>query len=198
MKKILLFFTFIFFTIQGLHSQSLYCEIKGRLTKDSPYKYAFLNDAKSKNAIFTRIINGHFLFKINKEDNFKMVTIFLGKDSLKTYEQSIREHNNSRFIAVEDLDIIITTDVLNATVNGGRLNKDIDEMYLVMKSGAFESFFSGHKESPVSLVLLKSLVGVNRNPALEGILDLKLFYSILSDNLKKSEIGVQLKKTIDD
>lgn len=182
----------MFFTIQNLHSQSLDCKINGVLLEQSPFKYALLNDAKTQKVIFAPIIDGHFKFTIKRQNEFKMVTLFLGEDSLKTYEQSMQDKDNSRFIAIEDMDITIKADVLGGTVKGGSLNKDIDDMYVVMKSRQFEPFFDQHSDSPVSLVLLKSLIRINEITALQGILDCKLFYNKLSENLKNSILGKEL------
>jgi len=192
MKINISFLIFIFFTIQGLHSQTLNCKINGILLEQSPFKYALLNDAKTKKVIFAPIIDGHFEFNIERQNEFQMMTLFLGEDSLKTYEQSRRDKGNSRFIAVEDTYITIKDNVLGATVKGGSMNKDIDDMYKVMSSGQFESFFQQHPNSPVSLVLLKSLIRINEVTWLQGTLNCKLFYNKLSENLKNSILGKEL------
>lgn len=191
MRKITLFLC-IFFTIQGLHSQTLNCKINGLVSGKTPFKYAFLVETEAKKNHMAPIINGHFELQIPKENKYQLLTLFLAEDSLKTYKEAKNDRENCRLVVLEDMDIIIESDVRNAKVNGGTLNKDLDQMYQAMHSLDYELFFSQHPDSPLSIRFLRVLMVINTRPPFEGTLNCKLFYDKLSDNLKDSKEGKEL------
>ena len=165
MKKNIILLIFVFFTVQRLQSQTLNCKLNGRLINDGSYRYAFLYFPDNKTKHITKIIDKHFQFTIEKPDELKIGIIFLGKDSLMSYTDIVDQRkfgvNELRSIVIEELEIIIDTDVSKAIVNGGALNKDNDNMYKAINTNQYDEFFDKNPDSPLALELLKALIVIN-------------------------------------
>lgn len=107
--------------------------------------------------------------------------------------------NGVRSIVVENLKIIINTDMPNAKILGSDLNRDLDEMYSAINSLDYEAFIKKHLESPVSLHLISTLNKVNKVkfPFGESTqYDVKDFYNMLSDQIKASTFGKKVWNNI--
>ena len=201
-KRILIIIGF-FIGIQGLHSQTLSSKIEGTLINQDAYRYAYLYFNDSKSTLLTEIKDNHFLFKIPQPSIFTTAQIFLGFDSLKTLQDLVKERrmgiNGVRSVVVENLKIIINTDMPNAKIFGSDLNRDLDEMYHAIKSLDYKHFIEKHLESPVSLHLIDTLSKVNKVKLPFGEsaqYDVEGFYNMLSDQIKESTYGKKVWNNI--
>lgn len=201
-KRILIIIGF-FVGIQGLHSQTLSCKIEGTLINQAAYRYAYLYFNDSKSTLLTEIKDNHFLFEIPQSDIFTTAQFFLGFDSLKTLQDLVKERrvgiNGVRSVVVENLKIIINTDMPNAKIFGSDLNRDLDEMYQAIKSLDYKNFIAQHLESQVSLHLIDTLSKVNKVKLPFGEsaqYDVEGFYNMLSDQIKASTYGKKVWNNI--
>lgn len=202
MKKNLLSLLLTAFTILSAHSQTQNCKINGTLTDQSFYKYAYLYISKTKELSVTPIVANKFQFNIANQKEAILGIMFLGLDSLKTYDDVIQNgivgNRISRLIALEDLDIKIDENINTAIINGGSLNKDLDQMSSTSRSLDFKPFFEQHPDSPIALIFLKSLTAISKNHLLAQYVDCKTYYNDLSDRLKNSSEGKEVWAKIND
>ena len=203
MRKNIVLLIFIFITVQHLQSQTLNCKLNGTLIYDGSYRYAFLYLPDNKSRHITEIIGKRFCFITKKPDELKLGIIFLGKDSSMTYADVVQQRkygvNESRSVVIEDLEIIIDNDVSKAIVNGGMLNKDNDKMYKAISTSQYDEFFDQNPNSPLALELLKALIIINIKKLPFGgssAFNIKSYYNKLSDRLRNSEKGKDLKERI--
>jgi hypothetical protein len=172
----------------------LNCEIKGTFVGSINYKYAYLVDLELKSIIKTVITGGKFKFILAKPESYQTTQLFFEEDSIKTVtyflEQSKRASVNRRIVAIENADLIFVKNALDMKVTSGQLNEDINQMYKVMETRDFQTFFDQHPDSEISLSLLKALIRLNK--IFENSFDCKAFYDKLSERIKNSQKGKEL------
>lgn len=202
MKRNLLSILLTVLTILSAHSQTQNCKINGTLIDQSFYKYAYLYISKTKELSVTPILANKFQFNIANQKEAILGIMFLGLDSLKTYDDVLQNgivgNRISRLIALENLDINIIDNINTAIINGGNLNKDLDQMSSTSKSLDFKPFFEQHPDSPIALIFLKSLTAISKNHLLAQYVDCKTYYNDLSDRLKNSSEGKEVWAKIND
>lgn len=180
-----------------IKAQDAKCVVIGKIDSQLVRaSYAFLYFPERKITVHTPITNSEFKFSIDKKVKFEMVMLYFGKDSTKTYNdiQSNRSFGIKElvFVALEDsVHIFVNNNDLNTVkITGGDLNRDLQEMNDTIKSGKYLDFFSTHPSSPVSILFLKTLTRIKDNPMFSQLIDCKLYYSKLSEDLRKSTEGL--------
>jgi len=202
MDKLKLVLCFMLFFIQReAKSQNLFCEINGNFINNTAYNYVYLVDLKTKDVLHSKITNGNFTFKLTQPKEFRIMHIFLEYDSLKEIsyflERSKSRSSSSRMVALENMTVTIASDVKYATVKGGPLNKDIDDMNSAISSSSYDEYFETHRSTPVSLRLLNTLVSVSKIAGLEGRINVKSLFFKLTDSLQSSTEGLKIAKEIE-
>lgn len=107
-------------------------------------------------------------------------------------------------IVLEDISIKITNadSVKSAQItNGGKLTKEMEEYYNLLNDGKEISFFKKYPDSPMSLLQLNYVVMMYElplRPRLEAQgRDPRVYYQLLSERLKSTRQGIELKKRMD-
>lgn len=167
----------------------------GKVDSQCVNSYAFLYLPERKLTIHQPIVNLTFKFIVDKKLKFETVMLYFGKDSTKTYNdiQSDRRFGvkDIVLVALEDsVYISVNNDLNTVKVVGRNLNRDLMEMGDAIKSGNYLDFFSSHSDSQVSLLFLRSLARVNKRLIFDQLIDCELYYSKLSEGLKKSPEGL--------
>jgi hypothetical protein len=179
------------------------CMIYGTTATELPYKYAYLYDQDTKVFVTALITNHQFSFEVDRPQKLKILMLSFNKELIKTYEEILESPdykypNGARMVALEDtVEVTLKEYTKQALVKGKSLNKDIDGMYLAIKSGKYDTFFKEHPDSPVAIVFLRTLAGLAvKGSSLITIQECKLSYDSLSDRLKNTDEGKELLKMI--
>lgn len=199
MKKIFLLITsvFVLFVTKSFAQSS---HIYGTIADHLDYKYAYLYDQASKTFETATITNHKFSFKVDKPDQFKIVSLSFNGALMKNHQEMIESPDfappyRPRMIALEDTVKISLLDEegKQILVEGNRYNQDINDMYLAIKSKQYKPFFELHQDSPVSLIFLKTLTNMAAgNWPFFTKQDCKSYYDKLSDQLKNSDQGREI------
>lgn len=190
----------------GLFAQSNSIILTGKLTVSTGYKYAFLYDETTKVRYIQPINEGKFQFAFEKPSFLenKIVDIYLGRDSLRTFEDARRRYAfvdaDTRRIALEDsVHIEISSSMEGAVVSGGTLNRDLTDMQSAIKTRKYNDYFSSHSNSIISVLFLRALFILRTNELFvknSEPLDYKAIYASLSNSVKNTESGKKLGKLI--
>lgn len=198
MKYKLLTFLLLFISSQ-LYSQNKIATING-VVHNKIFTYAYLYDFENKETKVCQIVADKFKFELEIEKELKIYKLFLGSESSilpeNQIEHRIQDRSGTRMIALENMNIDITDGVMSAIIEGGELNKSLDEMNITIKNFDYNSYFEKFPDSPVSILFLKSLVRISKAPILDSPINVQSFYTKLSDRLKNSEDGKILYASI--
>jgi hypothetical protein len=182
-------------TSLALKSQTL-CKINGRINDPSIFRYACLYISKTKKLTVTPIINNEFHFNLSTQQEEVLGILFLGLDSLHTINDvkanGVAGYYQSRMIALENMDICIDDDMNNAMIYGGKWSTDLDQMNSSTRNLDFKPFFEQHPDSPIAMILLKSLTVISKKPIFAAYVDCKSYFNDLSDRLKNSAEGKEV------
>ncbi|RDC56179.1 hypothetical protein DU508_11220 [Pedobacter chinensis] len=138
----------LFLSIRSLHAQVSDCTIIGKTDNTSEMKFVYLVNLENKSLTVSPIISDEFSFNVKRNKELELANIILASDSLKTFEYfSAKLKNNnidSRRIALEDMEIRITTSINNAVIIPGKfLGKDslrtYAEVFEERKMGIYSS-----------------------------------------------------------
>lgn len=179
----------------SLFGQDVIYKISGVVNDKPKAKYAHLISFY-KNVTKVPVINGRFEFNLKRDRELDMRALVLSEDSLITYDafmqQKRSQADDSRTILIENMEISSGYFVSNAIVKGTQLNKDLEDMFETIKSGAYELYFSNHRDSPVSVLFLKSLAQINTFSSRLTTYNCELYFEMLSDRIKNSPEGKAL------
>ena len=198
MKKKLKIIALLLFCMYSVSGQTTHLKIKGILSEGSDFNYAYLQDAK-RQLLFTPIVDGKFEFKVDRTDDLDLRNLFLSKDSIDrtsfVREGKFFRANASKMVAMEDLTIEIGSEWPATHVKGGPQNIEVDEMFQALKSKDVAPFFQAHSDSPISLVLLKSLIRINEISS-DFNYPCSAYYDLLSNRLKETQQGKKVKELL--
>ncbi|MDQ8004301.1 MAG: hypothetical protein REI64_05835 [Pedobacter sp.] len=192
MKIIASVFILVFINL-GLYAQTEVISITGEIV-DRKSTYAYVGFGKE---IFSaKIINKDFKITLPKKEGYELGAIFFWSDSLsneQAYQMIKNGLEDSRTIAIENLYIVAGKVAKEAIVKGGQYNLELDEMFLCLRNKSYLDFFDKYPNSPVSLTLLRILIGLAKTaPYFKGELTLKIYFDKLSNELKGTEQGKKL------
>lgn len=201
MKNNLILLSIMLFFSAKVFGQN--CMVFGTIAPQLTYKYAYLYDPDLKKLISTTITEHKFNFKLDKPEKLKIMMLSFNTYLMTNYQEMIDSDdygypNRAKMIALEDtVEVTLLEKTQNALVKGKQLNKDIEDMYAVIKSRRYAIYFEEHSNSPVSLILLETL---STNAANGSIFftkeECRLYYEKLSQELKNSEKGKKIFDTI--
>jgi hypothetical protein len=190
-----------------IKAEKLPFQIKGTVKGESLYQYAYLYLSESEKLLKVKIENRQFLFVGEftlERKGFNTAFLFLSNDSSDRYitlqDVILKKIDRQyRSVIMDGTPIIITIegDVKNAKVEGGKLNRDCDEMKQASRELKYKEFIETHNDSPISLLLIRSILPLKRAPIINR-LDFQELYDKLSDELKQSEYGLETLKRIKD
>lgn len=189
--RVLLLLPIFLMSFLSIYAQSADCKLEGELKNESSTGYAYLINLSNKSCQVTPIVLGKFSFVVKKKKEFELGYIFIASDSLKRYDffMENKKDLDSRSIAIEDAKMIVNTTLREAVVSGTKFNKELDEMDKAVVERNYSSFFDKYPDSPISLLLLKTLVRLSKIEMLNIKYDFKLFFLKLSKRLQDSEEG---------
>lgn len=193
---------FAIITIGNAKAQTNNYVISGKVDSGFNKRYAFLY-VHDRGITLSRLITGSvFNFKLEKSKKFETAIVYFGPDSTLKFTEV---HANRSPSIVEQLDIVLEDSVyirVNnnlklAKIVGGKLNRDLLEMKETIKSGEYLKFFTTHPTSPVSIVFLRALSKFKNTSVMFGdYLDIELYFSKLSEDLRRSSEGIELWNSI--
>jgi hypothetical protein len=188
-------------------AEKLPFQINGIVKGENHYQYAYLYLSESEKLLKAKIENQQFLFVGEftlEKKGFNTAFLFLSNDSSDKYialqEVILKKIDRQYRSVMMDgtlVSITIEADVKNAKVEGGKLNRDYDEMNLAIRELKYKGFIESHRDSPISLLLIRSILPLKRAPIINR-LDFQELYDKLSDELKQSEYGLETLKRIKD
>lgn len=113
---------------------------------------------------------------------------------IKMLDSGLRDQ---RDLVLENLEIDIDNraEIRDADVRGSKLNKDWDEMFNANKTGKHFDYVRDHNDSPVSILLISALISLERMRMIAES-ELNQMYSMLSERMKGSSEGKQLKSKL--
>jgi hypothetical protein len=191
-----IFLTLLFICMSLASKSQNLCTINGRINDPSIFRYACLYISKTKKLTITPIVNNEFHFKLSRQQEEVLGILFLGLDSLHTIddvkENGVAGYYQSRMIALENMEICIDDDMNKAMIYGGKWSNDLDQMNSSTRSLDFKPFFEQHPDSPIAMILLKSLTVISKKPVFAGYVDCKSYFNNLSDRLKNSDEGKEV------
>lgn len=204
LKKISIVALFLLF-VAHVKAEGLTFQIKGTLKGETSYQYAYLYQSDSKKLLRAKLENRQFEFigeVVLEKTGFNVGFLFLSNDSLAKFidqkEVIVKQIDRQyRMIILEGVPINVTTDadVKNAKVEGGELNRDYDELNLAGRELKYKEFIESHRNSPISLLLIRGILPLKRLPIFDQ-LDFQGLYDILSDKIKQSEYGLETLEKI--
>lgn len=198
MKYKLLTFLLLFISSQ-LYSQNKMATING-VVHNKIFTYAYLYDFENKETKVCQIAGDKFKFELEIEKELKIYRLFLGSESSilpeNQIEHRIQDRSGTRMIALENMNIDITDGVKSAIIYGGELNKSLDEMNKSIENLDRDNYFEKFPDSPVSILYLKTLVSLSKHPMFGSEINVKSYYTKLSERLKNSEDGKILYASI--
>lgn len=179
------------------------CIVYGTTATELSYKYVYLYDPDTKVFVTAPVIAHQFSFELDRPEKLKILMLSFNMELMKTYKEVLESPdykypNGARMVALEDtVEVTLKEYTKEALVKGKDLNRDIDGMYLAIKSGKYDTFFKQHPDSPVAIVFLKTLTGLaTKGSALITIEQCRSSYDSLSDRLKNTDEGKELLKII--
>ncbi len=175
MKRITLHLLFVFLTLSAFAQDSVSYSIRGQIKTPGKSHYAYLhflgNTAAEKGFVLTKIKDDSFSFQGKEALNGRLhvsARLILSENELtkKTLEfisqsPEMISNRNYRVICLEEnvmVEIANDLAVSDALVSGGDLNKANDAMKEVIRTKKFHQFFKHYHDSPISLVLLSSML----------------------------------------
>lgn len=199
-----------------INAQTTSYLIKGTVINDKTAKFAYLVVAKNKEMFkVVPIKNNSFSFSGKtdlKGENLKPAVLFVDERGNITMDELysklkqgvwINGRKNLRPVILEEVTFEIENSQLaskSKVTSGGILTKQWDESKPAVAQGKSVEFIKKYPDSPVSLSMIDKMVQMNDAPS-RGDMDkkqpLKVLYSLLSERLKKSPNGIELKKSID-
>ena len=187
----------LIFIGQQLYGQTKIATING-VVKNILFSYAYLYDADSNVAKFCPIADGKFQFNMGIEKELKLFNLFLASDSLtkNQIESRIKDRSSIRMVALADMQVTVVDRIETAEISGGELNKALDEMNISIVNLNYENYFDKYPDSVVSIYFLKLLAKVSKMPMLSSPINLRSYYTKLSDRIKNSDEGKMLYTTI--
>lgn len=193
LKFILLLFCVMAF--QNIMAQTNNYVIIGKVDDQFENRYAFLYSYDRKITLNMPIVNSAFKFTVEKASKFETAILYFGLDSTLKYSDISSNRMpgvvTQLTIVLEDsVNISVTKDLKNSIIIGGILNEDWKEMNATIKSGNYLSFFNSHSNSPLALIFLKALTRLKNNLTVGQNLNCELYFSKLSEELKKSPEGI--------
>ena len=99
-------------------------------------------------------------------------------------------------VALANMQITVIDRIEAAEISGGELNKALDEMNISILNLNYENYFDKYPDSAVSIYFLKLLAKVSKMPMLSSPINLRSYYTKLSDRIKNSDEGKMLYTTI--
>jgi hypothetical protein len=195
MEKKLTFVAFFLLCMYSVSGQTTAIKIKGVVSQETGFKYAYLQDAKRK-LLLTTVVNGKFEFEVDRMSDLDLRTLSLSRDSIDrtsfVRDGKFFRARSSRLIAMEDLTIEIGSEWPTANVKGGPRNIEVDEMFQSLQSKDVAHFFQTHPDSQISLILLKSLIRINEiSPDFNY--PCSAYYDLLTNRLKGTPEGKKVK-----
>jgi hypothetical protein len=182
-----------------LYSQNKIATING-LVHNKTFTYAYLYDFDNKETKVCQIVADKFKFELEIEKELKIYKLFLGSESSilpeNQIEHRIQDRSGTRMIALENMDVKIADRIKSAIIEGGELNKALDEMNKSIENLDRDNYFEKFPDSPVSILFLKSLVSLSKHPMFGSEINVKSYYAKLSERLKNSEDGKILYASI--
>jgi len=197
-KKTFKFAIYIFqlFIFENGFSQDNKAVLRGDVDVSSKYKFAFLYQVDTKTRIVTPISEHKFIFELPQSSNLvgKQCYIFLGTDSSRTFADArhARPYGEVDYKSVmieKNVVVHVNGEINKAQVIGGRLNKDLIEMFRFIEEGNYLGFFSDHTDSTVSLILLNALFALKDVKYFPLAIDYKEQFSRLSEKVRNSDEG---------
>ncbi|MGM9476843.1 hypothetical protein ACS5PU_10440 [Pedobacter sp. GSP4] len=202
-----------------LSAQVITFKIEGSIIDSTNAKYAYLVGPSKKDTLFknVKIVEGSFLFNdscdLDKEffrygfiffDDRPNVSLAEIASKLKTRIWLVGASNELRYIVLEDIKLSFqkAADAKNAKImKDGIFAKQIEELNKMRKSYTTSEFIKQHPDSPVSLYCLIGNVNFYEAPVEKSALEEmwgnpKELFEILSDRLKNSVLGKELKLKI--
>lgn len=182
-----------------LYSQNKSATING-LVHNKIFTYAYLYNSETKETKVCQITADKFKFELGIEKELKIYKLFLGSESSilpeNQIEHRIQDRSGTRMIALENMNIDITDGVKSAIIEAGELNKSLDEMNKSIENLDQDNYFEKFPDSPVSILYLKTLVSLSKHPMFGSEINVKSYYTKLSERLKNSEDGKILYASI--
>ncbi|MBO9676339.1 MAG: hypothetical protein J7577_23055 [Sphingobacteriaceae bacterium] len=194
--------------------------IKVLLAPEVQSKYAYL--AMPKNLSSTQDTGKFTMVPIKDSRAEFKGTVQLGDDILKTAYIFVDDRSNitmpetiskireriwsikARHIVVEDITLNIKNQDSVGYANiasDGKLTKEMEEYYQMLDKDNEVGFFKKYPDSPMSLLQLKAVVMMYElplRPRLEAMgRDPRAYYQLLSERLRSTRQGVELKKRMD-
>lgn len=198
-KRIFIALTILTITL-SLKVNGQYCEINGTFDKPTTYKYAYIVDIKQKEMAYSAIVNNHFLLKVLQPKVYQNVYLFFEQDSTKTYsyflDQTKRIGNKGAGIVIENANLLFEGDAKHIKVLKGELNEELHQMRIALNTNNYDDFFDQHPDSQLTISILKALLKLNQMPELEPKYDCKKLYDKLSDRIKNTPEGIEIRTKI--
>lgn len=198
MKYKLVTLLLLFISLQS-YSQNKTATING-IVNNKLFTYAYLYDADSKQTKVCKIVADKFRFELEQEKELKFYSLFLGSESSILPENQIqhraRDGSGTRIIALENMNVKVVDGIKTAVIEGGELNKAVEEMENSIKKSDYGSYFEKFPDSPVSVYFLKILAELSNGSIFASRINVKSYYPKLSDRIKNSEDGKTLYATI--
>lgn len=187
------------------NSQDLTYRIKGVQKGENNFQYAYLYQSDSKKLLKAKLENGQFEFSGEiafGKPGFNAGFLFLSNDSSDRFinlgEVVLQKIDRQyRMIILDETPIFVTieNDIKNAKVEGSELNRDYDEMNLAARELGYEEFIDTHRDSPISLLLIRGVLPLKHLPIFDQ-LNFQELYDKLSNKIKQSEYGLETLKRI--
>ncbi|WAC41435.1 DUF4369 domain-containing protein [Pedobacter sp. SL55] len=179
--------------------------IKGALIGNTNYQYAYLYQSDTKKLLRVKLENRRFEFTgeiILYKKDFNVGFIFLSNDSAAKFinqreiiEKQIDRQYRMIILGRHTINVTTDADIKNAKVEGCELNKDYDEMNLAGHELKYEQFIDSHRDSPISLLLIRGILPLKHLPIFDQ-LNFQGLYDKLSNKIKQSEYGLETLKRI--
>lgn len=173
-------------------SQNKTATING-VVKNKIFTYAYLYDDDSKEAKVSKIENEQFKFEIENQKKLKLYRFFLGSEASILPENQVRHRIQDpagyRLVALSDMNITVLDGVNTALIEGGELNKALDEMQKGLESTNFDNYFEKYPDSPISVYLMRILVQASKHTMIGHLVKVDSYYIKLSDRIKNSDEG---------
>lgn len=173
------------------------CIVHGTTGPQITYQYIYLYDSDSKVLVTAPISDHKFSFKVDKTDKPKFLMLYFSTDLMKTHKELMDNPDYEylkkarRIVALEDtIEVSMTDENQRPVVKGKGLNKDVDDMYMAIKSRKYDVYFEQHSDSPMSMVFLKTLTeSASKGFPFLGLSECKSYFHKLSNGLKESDEG---------
>jgi hypothetical protein len=218
--KILLFLTFLYLCSSNVTAQTVPFNVQGTIQQADKAKYAYLIGSSTDLFLVQSVRDAKFEFSgtylpqgifypgvfifLSEEGNYKIEEL---KAKSKIEAWVLGRTPEAKFLVLEDLkfDIAGKDKVNTATIiAGGVLNKQYEEMKQAKRDRNIKRYILKYPDSPFNIGPIESII---RAMGLPGDLNeierkwggaAKDLYSLLSDRLKNSKEGIELKKRMDE